>query len=88
MPTVVLVSVAPTPARLALIVPLCTAKDVPVSVPDDPLMLPLVRVTAPTLLLKVEIASVPPLTRRSAPVPRASVAEALSVPAVTVVRPV
>ena len=88
VPPVVLVRAAPLPARIALIEPLSRAKDVPVRTLVVPVMLPLVRVTAPTVLLKVESARVPPLTSKGAPVPRASSAEALSVPRVTVVWPV
>lgn len=62
VPAVVLVK-APEPPSLALIVPLWTPYEVPVSLPaPEPVMLPLVRVTAPTVSVLVPRASVPPLT--------------------------
>ena len=85
VPDVVLVSVAPKPASRALIVPLSTANDVPVRMLPEPAMLPLLSVTAPTVLSKVDRSSVPPLTSTVEPPPSASVAPTLSVPAVTVV---
>src|SRR5439155_22683157 len=81
--------IAPGPARLAPILPLCTLKDDAVSVPVPvlPLMEPLVRVTLPAASLLPPISSVPPLTVMFPP-PRTWLSRVLSAPAVIVVPPV
>ena len=86
VPAVVLVS-PPAPPRIALIEPLCTPYEVPVSTPVVPVMLPLVSVTAPTVSLNVPMSNVPPDTV-TPPLESALVTPSANVPALTVVKPV
>ena len=61
----------PLPANMALMLPLATAKLLPVNTPPVPVMLPSVSVTTPTESLYAPRANRPPLTV-SAPLAKAS----------------